>query len=156
MAAFWTGATRLNAQQGFMGAVKQAQAFCWPVRIYYESTDAGGVVYHAEYLKFFERARSEWLRSLGFEHTKLRDQASVVFVVRSMQIKFVQPARFDDMLEVTSKMVESSRCRLVFEQKLSRGDDVLTTAIVEVASVDSVSFKPVTIPAGIREKMEIQ
>ncbi|TSA48357.1 MAG: tol-pal system-associated acyl-CoA thioesterase [Nitrosomonadales bacterium] len=130
------------------------QTFSWPIRIYYESTDAGGVVYHAEYLKFFERARTECLRSLGFEQRELREREGVVFVVRSMQIKYVQPARFDEMLEVASKLVEVGRCRLVFEQKLLRGSDILTDATVEVVSVDSTSFKPVAIPALIREKME--
>jgi acyl-CoA thioester hydrolase len=130
------------------------QTFSWPIRIYYESTDAGGVVYHAEYLKFFERARTECLRSLGFEQRKLREREGVVFVVRSMQIKYVQPARFDEMLEVASKLIEVGRCRLAFEQKLLRGSDILTDATVEVVSVDSTSFKPVPIPALIREKME--
>lgn len=136
--------------------MKAGHEFRWPVRIYYESTDAGGVVYHAEYLKFFERARTEWLRSLGFEQVWLREHRGVVFVVRNMQIKYMQPAKFDDMLEVASVLAELSRCRLVFDQKLLRGDEVITTATVEVASVDSLSFKPVTLPTDIREKMEFQ
>jgi len=127
--------------------------FRWPIRIYYESTDAGGVVYHAEYLKFFERARTECLRSLGFEQPELRDREGIIFVVLSMQIKYAQPARFNEMLEVVSTLEEVGRCRLVFRQKLLRGNATLTEAAVDVACVDSTSFRPKAIPAAIREKV---
>lgn len=130
--------------------------FRWPIRVYYENTDAGGVVYHADYLKFFERARTEALRSLGFEQPDVKEQDGVIFVVRSMEIKYVQPAKFNELLEVASRLQEVGRCRFVFEQKLLRGETVLTSAIVEVASVDAGRFRPTAIPARILEKMQPQ
>ncbi|MCE9632995.1 MAG: tol-pal system-associated acyl-CoA thioesterase [Methylophilales bacterium] len=126
-------------------------SFSWPIRIYYESTDAGGVVYHAEYLKFFERGRSEWLRHLGFEHTQLKAEFGIIFVVRDLHIKYLQPARFDELLHVVTSLLEVGRSRLVFEQKLQRGDEVLTAAEVEVVSVDCETFKPTTISPTMKQ-----
>lgn len=128
--------------------------FRWPVRIYYENTDAGGVVYHSEYLKFFERARTEWLRSLGFEQPELRSQDGVIFVVRSMQIDYVQPARFNELLEVSSKLVELGRSRFVFDQALLRGHEILNRARVEVVCVADAHFKPTALPSMIRQQFE--
>lgn len=128
--------------------------FNWPIRVYYENTDAGGVVYHAEYLKFFERARSEWLRSLGFGQYELKTEYGVIFVVRQMQIKYRQPARFDDMLDVVSRLEELGRLKIVFNQKLRRADDILTEAIVEVVCVESQQFRPVAIPGLISTTMQ--
>ena len=128
--------------------------FFWPVRIYYESTDAGGVVYHAEYLKFFERARTEWLRSLGFEQPELRSSDGVIFVVRSMRIKYVQPARFNESLQVASRLVELGRSRFVFEQALMRGEELLTQAQVEVACVADPDFRPTALLSKIRQQFE--
>ncbi|MCX7627152.1 MAG: tol-pal system-associated acyl-CoA thioesterase [Methylophilaceae bacterium] len=128
--------------------------FRWPVRIYYENTDAGGVVYHAEYLKFYERARTEWLRSLGLEQPVLRSQEGVVFVVRGIQLKYVQPARFNELLEVSSRLLELGRSRLVFEQKLLRGAELLNQATVEVACVADTTFKPKALPVPIRQRLE--
>jgi len=128
--------------------------FRWPVRIYYENTDAGGVVYHSEYLKFYERARTEWLRSLGFEQPELRGREGVIFVVRGMQLKYVQPARFNEMLDVSSRLVELGRSRFVFEQRLLRGSEILNQARVEVACVADATFKPTALPAVIRQQFE--
>jgi acyl-CoA thioester hydrolase len=128
--------------------------FRWPVRIYYEDTDGGGVVYHANYLKFFERARTEWLRSLGYAQTELRTRDGVLFVVRTVQIKYAAPARFDEQLEVVTKIAELGRSRIVFDQRLQRGGDLLTAASVEVACVASDNFKPVPIPATMRQHFE--
>ena len=128
--------------------------FSWPIRVYYESTDAGGVVYHSEYLKFFERARTEWLRNLGFEQTILRRADGVLFVVRNMQIKYVRPAKFDELLEVKSRLVELGRSRFVFDQTLLRGEETLNHAIVEVVCVADANFKPTPLPADIRQKFE--
>jgi acyl-CoA thioester hydrolase len=131
-------------------------AFSWPIRVYYENTDAGGVVYHAEYLKFFERARSEWLRHLGFEHTRLKADHGIIFVVRDLHIKYLQAARFDELLQVVTAVAEVGRSRIVFEQKLQRsGDDkpeILTAARVEVVCVDCVSFKPTAISAAMKQR----
>lgn len=129
-------------------------SFSWPIRVYYENTDAGGVVYHSEYLKFYERARTEWLRSLGFEQPELRASSNVIFVVRSMQIKYVQPARFNELLEVLSRLVELGRSRFVFEQTLLRGQEILNQATVEVVCVADGTFKPSPLPALIRQQFE--
>jgi acyl-CoA thioester hydrolase len=130
------------------------KAFYWPIRVYYENTDAGGVVYHSDYLKFFERARTEWLRSLGFEQPELRSSDGVIFVVRSMRIKYVQPARFNESLQVASRLVELGRSRFVFEQALMRGEELLTQAQVEVACVADPDFRPTALPSKIRQQFE--
>jgi acyl-CoA thioester hydrolase len=132
------------------------KVFSWPIRIYYESTDAGGVVYHAEYLKFFERGRSEWLRHLGFEHTQLKAEHGIIFVVRDLHIKYLQPARFDELLQVVTSLQEVGRSRIVFEQKLQRSRDdkpeILTAATVEVVCVDSATFKPTAISPAMKQR----
>lgn len=124
-------------------------SFRWPIRVYYENTDAGGVVYHAEYLKFFERARSEWLRHLGFAHPDLKALHGIIFVVRQMQIKYRQPARFDELLEVETTLDELGRSKIVFSQKLKREQDVLTEATVEVVCVECEKFRPAPMPDHI-------
>lgn len=129
-------------------------SFTWPIRVYYENTDAGGVVYHAEYLKFFERARSEWLRHLGFAHPELMANHGVVFVVRQMQIKYRQPARFDEALEVVTTLDELGRSKIVFNQRLQRDEEILTEATVEVVCVNSESFRPAPMPAVISAQMQ--
>ena len=130
------------------------KVFRWPIRVYYENTDAGGVVYHSDYLKFYERARTEWLRSLGFEQPELRVQDGVIFVVRGMRIEYLQPARFNELLQVESRLVELGRSRFFFEQTLLRGEDLLNRARVEVVCVTDGSFKPVALPARIRQQFE--
>lgn len=124
--------------------------FVWPVRVYYEDTDDGGVVYHANYLKFMERARTEWLRSLGFDQTRLRSELDVLFVVRELQLKYRQPARFDEVLDVTTRLSRMGRSLLEFEQCVLRGSQPLIEAAVDVVCVDAVRFKPVTIPETLR------
>jgi acyl-CoA thioester hydrolase len=117
--------------------------------VYWEDTDAGGVVYYANYLKFMERARSEWLRALGFEQDVLRDEAGVVFVVRRVEVDYLLPARFNDQLDVSVALLELGRASLVLTQSLSRGDTRLVAAQVTLACVDATRFKPVKIPAPI-------
>lgn len=128
-------------------------SFTWPVRVYYEDTDGGGVVYHANYLKFMERARTEWLRHLGFEQTVLRDDVGVLFVVREVRMKFRRPATFNDALEVQTELTGVGRSLLEFKQIILRGSDAMTEAQVEVVCVDAQRFKPVAIPPTIREKI---
>lgn len=131
--------------------------FVWPVRVYYEDTDGGGVVYHANYLKFMERARTEWLRSLGFDQAVLRRDLGVLFVVRELRLKYRKPACFDDALEVMTELSGVGRSLLEFGQTILRGEETLTEAGVEVVCVDAERFKPVAIPPIIREKiMEFQ
>ena len=131
--------------------------FVWPVRVYYEDTDGGGVVYHANYLKFMERARTEWLRSLGFDQSLLRSELGVLFVVRELRLKYRKPACFDDALEVVTELSGVGRSLLEFGQAILREGETLTEAGVEVVCVDAERFKPVAMPPIIREKiMEFQ
>ncbi len=124
-------------------------AFTWPVRVYWEDTDAGGVVYYANYLKFLERARSEWLRSLGFEQDTLRDEDGIVFVVRRVEIDYLAPARFNDALIVEVALAEAGRASLTVEQAILRGATRLVSARVKLACVDAVKFKPAKIAPSI-------
>ncbi len=128
--------------------------FSWPVRVYWEDTDAGGVVYYATYLKFMERARSEWLRALGFEQDALRDEAGVLFVVRRVEVDYLAPARFNDQIEVSVGLHEIGRASLSVKQTLSRGPTRLVSARVTLACVDAVRFKPVKIPAPILQALD--
>lgn len=125
--------------------------FVWPVRVYWEDTDAGGVVYYANYLKFLERARSEWLRALGFEQDALRERDGVVFVVRRVEIDYLAPARFNDALEVTAGLAATGGASLDIEQVIQRGPTRLVAARVKLACVDAVMFKPARIPSPILE-----
>lgn len=131
----------------------QPETFIWPVRVYYEDTDSGGVVYYANYLKFMERARTEWLRALGFEQTELLDEHHVIFVVREVGIEYLRPARFNDLLDVTVGLAEVGRSQIVLKQTVENGD-VFSRATVKVVCVDGESFKPVRIPAIVKEKIE--
>ena len=128
-------------------------AFVWPVRVYWEDTDAGGVVYYANYLKFMERARSEWLRAFGFEQDVLRDETGVVFVVRRVEIDYLSPARFNEQLEVSVRLHEMGRASLSVRQELMRGPDRLAQAVVTLACVDAVRFKPVKIPEPLLQAL---
>ena len=128
--------------------------YSFPVRVYYENTDAGGVVYHSEYLKFLERARTEWLRHLGYDHQALGRNHKVVFVVSSMAIDFVKPAKLDDMVAVSVQLESLGKVRSVFVQEIRREDEVLVKAKVTVACLTVDSFKPVEIPEPLRRKME--
>jgi acyl-CoA thioester hydrolase len=129
-------------------------AYSFPVRVYFENTDAGGVVYHGEYLKFLERARTEWLRHLGFDHQALARNHKVVFVVFSMALEFLKPARLDDVVAVSVQLESLGKVRCVFAQEIKREDEVLVKAKVTVACVTGDSFKPVEIPEPLRKKME--
>ena len=127
--------------------------FQWPVRVYYEDTDAGGVVYYANYLKFFERGRTEWLRALGFGQQALMRDAAIVFAVRHVEIDYLQPARFDDALLVETGIAAQSKVSITFSQRLVRDGRELSRATVKVVCLDKDSFKPVAIPANIIEKL---
>ena len=128
-------------------------AFHWRVRVYWEDTDAGGVVYYANYLKFMERARSEWLRAYGFEQDVLRDEAGVVFVVRRVEIDYLSPARFNEELDVSVKLHEMGRASLSVRQELMRGSTCLAKAVVALACVDAANFKPVKMPATLLQAL---
>lgn len=130
--------------------------FSHPIRVYWEDTDAGGVVYHASYVRFLERARSEWLRSLGIGQQTLREQQGVVFAVRGMQLDFLAPARLDDALSVLVGVSSLGRASLVFEQRIVRDADarVLLTATVKVACLSAPDFRPRPLPDGMRERFK--
>lgn len=127
------------------------QEFLWPVRVYYEDTDAGGVVYHSNYLKFMERARTEWLRHLGFEQNALLREAGVLFAVRRVELDFRGPARFDDGLRVVSRVVEIRRASLLFQQEIFRENDerLLCDGRVLVAAIDAERFRPCALPGRL-------
>jgi len=129
-------------------------AFHWPVRVYWEDTDAGGVVYYANYLRFMERARSEWLRAYGFEQDVLRDASGVVFVVRRVEVDYLSPARFNDQIDVSVELQELGRASLSVEQTLTRGATRLVSAQVTLACVDAARFKPVKIPSPILQALD--
>ena len=129
--------------------------FTWPVRVYYEDTDAGGVVYYANYLKFMERARTEWLRDLGFEQPELVRDYSVIFVVRAVQIEYLRPAMFNDLLAVTVRFHQAGRSWIELDQTAEHPENgVLAKARVKVVCVNGQTFKPVQIPVPVREKVE--
>jgi tol-pal system-associated acyl-CoA thioesterase len=128
--------------------------YSFPVRVYFENTDAGGVVYHAEYLKFLERARTEWLRHLGFDHQALARDHRVVFVVTAAHVDFTKPARLDDNLAVSVHLESLGKVRCVFAQEIRRDDEVLVKARITVACVTGEQFKPAEIPEALRRKME--
>jgi acyl-CoA thioester hydrolase len=124
--------------------------FFWPVRVYYEDTDSGGVVYYANYLKFFERARTEWLRSFGLNQDKLAQEEGLIFVVRRALLDFARPARLDDMLEVTVEPLKLARVYVELAQEVRRGAELLARAEVRVACLDKIGFKPVVMPQVLR------
>jgi tol-pal system-associated acyl-CoA thioesterase len=128
--------------------------YSFPVRVYFENTDAGGVVYHSEYLKFLERARTEWLRHLGYDHQTLARDHRVIFVVSAAAVDFTKPARLDDTVAVSVRLESLGKVRCVFAQEIRRDDEVLVSARVTVACVTGESMKPVEIPEGLRKKME--
>jgi acyl-CoA thioester hydrolase len=125
---------------------KTKMKFDWPVQVYWEDTDAGGVVYHSQYLNFMERARTEFLRNLGLMQTTLRDDLGILFVVRDIQIRFKKPATFDDVLHVNTQLLKVGRSLLEFEQNIYRGDEHLIAAKVDVVCIGADSFRPVSIP----------
>jgi acyl-CoA thioester hydrolase len=129
------------------------EPFVWPVRVYYEDTDAGGVVYYANYLKFTERARTEWLRDLGFEQTDLAQRHGVVFVVRSAAIEFLKPARFNDGLRVTVELIKVGAGQIDLAQRVLRGDELLVTATVKVVCVRLGTMRPVRLPQPLATRI---
>jgi acyl-CoA thioester hydrolase len=128
-------------------------AFKWPVRVYYEDTDLGGIVYYANYLKFMERARTEWLRALGFEQTALARDHGVVFVVSSLAIDYLRPAAFNDELVVTVELETLGAAQIVVRQTVARAVEALATASVRIGCVNTATFRPVRIPKLILAKL---
>lgn len=129
--------------------------FIWPVRVYYEDTDSGGVVYYANYLKFMERARTEYLRNLGFEQDDLIKNKNVIFAVHSLNVDYHKPARFNELLEISARIIEFKKASMLFEQSIIRQSDqsLLCSGTVRIASLKADSFKPCAIPEIIRERV---
>ena len=129
--------------------------FFWPVRVYYEDTDSGGVVYYANYLRFMERARTEYLRYLGFEQDRLRMEQGILFAVHSLQVNYRQPARFNDTLDISAEISNIRRTSLTFTQRVLQHDagDLLCEGEVRIACVEDGSFKPMPIPETIRSEL---
>jgi len=128
--------------------------FSLPVRVYYQDTDAGGVVYHGTYLDYFERARTEWLRRLGFDVRRLAEREGTLFIVRELRAAYARPALLDDLVSVTVALEHLGRAQFTLGQRVLRGDEVLVEASVNLACVTSVGFKPVRVPDGLRETLE--
>lgn len=132
-------------------------AFHWPVRVYHEDTDSAGVVYYANYLRYFERARTEWLRALGFEQPNLMAQHGVGFVVRSINVEYLQPARFNDALDVSVELLLVGASQIKLKQVVTRAQNILCEATVRLACVSTGamgSIKPARIPNSIIESIK--
>jgi acyl-CoA thioester hydrolase len=129
------------------------RTYAWPVRVYYQHTDAGGVVYHGTYLDFMEAARTELLRAHGFDLAELVARESVLFMVYRLAVDYHKSARLNDGLLVTATIAHAGRVRIDFDQRVLRGDELLVSAHVRAACVDPRSFKPVPLPEALREKL---
>jgi acyl-CoA thioester hydrolase len=134
-------------------ANEMPSVFSWPVRVYYEDTDAGGIVFYANYLKFFERARTEWLRAAAIGQQTLRDEHGAIFVVKNANIDYHAPARLDDALNLTLSIEKLGRASVQFLQQAWLGDVLLASATVKVGCVDAVTLRPRALPDATAAKM---
>ena len=137
-----------------MSSHRARETFRFPVRVYYEDTDAAGVVYYANYLKFMERARTEWLSALGFDLAEVEREHGVVFVVHRVEIDFRAPAQLSDRLDVTLTLRELGRARLVADQTVLRNGQTLTDARVTLACLAPGTWRPARIPGPVQQRME--
>ncbi len=132
--------------------------FRWPIRVYWEDTDAGGIVFYANYLKFFERARTEWLRSLGIEQQQLKLSAGGMFVVSETTVRYLRPCRLDDELIVTANMMEKGRASMIIGQKVllksEHTDGLLAQGSIRIGWVNAATLQPERIPALILERLK--
>ena len=130
----------------------------WPLRVYWEDTDAGGIVFYANYLKFFERSRTEWLRSLGIAQQQLKESTGGMFVVSQTNVRYLKPCRLDDELLVTARLVESGRASMTIAQQvlLKSGDatPLLCEGSIRIGWVDVASLQPARIPAAILDRLK--
>ncbi len=130
--------------------------FEFPIRVYWEDTDAGGIVFYANYLKFFERARTEWLRSLGISQQALREQASGMFVVTDTAVRYLRPAVLDDLLTVSARIEAAGRASLTIAQeaRCTRRGQVLATGTIRIGWVDAASMSPARIPDHVLQALQ--
>jgi len=136
-----------------VSAADDGADFRWPVRVYYEDTDAAGIVYYANYLKFFERCRTEWLRALGFDQRDMAARDRLQFVVAELSVRYHRPARLDESLTIEATILERARTYVVFHQQARRGAELLASARVKVACVDAERLAPARLPAALLERM---
>jgi len=128
-------------------------AYRFSMRVYWEDTDAAGIVFYANYLKFFERARSEWLRSLGFEQEALRRDAGIAFVVAETAVRYRHPARLDDLLSVSVDVIHLGQASLEIGQQARRADELLAEATIRIGCIELGTFRPCRIPNDIRDSL---
>jgi acyl-CoA thioester hydrolase len=126
--------------------------FSMPIRVYFQDTDAGGVVYHANYVNFMERARTEWMRTFGYSNAGMMKELGRVFVVRSVKLEYLKPALLDDLLNVTAKIKDIGRSRVTMLQTVVRGEELLTEGEVHLVCVNTDTFKPVSVPDVLRNQ----
>jgi acyl-CoA thioester hydrolase len=129
-------------------------SFALPVRVYYEDTDAAGGVYYANYLRYLERARTEWLRALGYDQAALATERGIAFAVRALEIEYLKPARLDDRLDVVCAVDALGRARLTFDQRVEREGELLVVAKVHVACIDALRLKATAIPNDLLARFE--
>ncbi len=129
-------------------------ALPWRVRVYWEDTDAGGVVFYANYLRFFERARTEWLRARGVQQEALRQASGLQFVVTETHLRYWRPARLDDLLHISAEVVSLGRASMQFRQQAWRGPDLLAEGSIRVGCVNALDFRPARMPANLLEKLQ--
>ncbi len=135
---------------------KHPHIYSLPIRVYFQDTDAGGVVYHASYVNFLERARTEWLRErYGYSNGGLMKEFGVAFVVRSLKLDYLKPALLDDLLSVTAQIKETGRSRVVLLQNVMRGKEMLVEAEIHLVCVAMDNFKPVSVPEVLREQWKV-
>lgn len=127
-----------------------ARRFTIPVRVYYQDTDAGGMVFHATYLDFMERVRMDWLRAIGFEIPKMVENHAAMFVVRSASVDYLKPARLGDALEVSLALVRIGGAQLVLDQRVTRSGEELVTATIQLACIGVPDFRPARVPEALR------
>lgn len=133
----------------------RSKVFALPIRVYFQDTDAGGVVYHGSYVNFMERVRTEWLRAgYGYSNGALMKEFGAVFVVRSMKLDYLKPALLDDLLDVTAQVRDIGRSRITLLQTVRRGEELLTEAEVHLVCVSLESFKPVSVPEVLRAQLK--
>ena len=130
-------------------------AFSWPIRIYWEDTDAGGIVFYANYLKFFERARTEWLRSMGIEQQRLKEKTGGMFVVTETTIRYMRPARLDDELIVTASLQQCGRASMTIWQQVILKNTLLCEGTIRIGWVDADSMQAARIPQNIIESLKV-
>ncbi|HEX7750618.1 MAG TPA: tol-pal system-associated acyl-CoA thioesterase [Bordetella sp.] len=128
--------------------------FVFDIRVYYEDTDAGGVVFYANYLKFFERARTEWLRALGFDQSHMADRLQRIFVVAGLNMDYRKPARLDDLLTIRSRVTRLGRASVHFAQRAERRSELLAEGNIQVCCVDTIQMRPAELPPGVRASLQ--